>query len=497
MAEECTDSSVGTSSSTPPNWWPDLHGNSLSSWNNLWHNQNPNSNSSCEEDVSISTSFTNASNHSGLTVESSRRLVETSSSNELIVEHASENNLWSHVLLSVGTNGELQNNQDTEGNFDDALSSKSLSTGIFEPACDYLRKLDNSWGFTDHSTSFNNFDKHINGFSDSVLCNERLTKLSDLVSTWSIAPPDPDHVKRRFDPQACNISLSPSMDCYSHLDQPCDDHMKQTFVDSTSSCLRASTINSGLFPSTYGHDLKLENECHESETPLTLLRRSFNSNEFGYQIGLENSFLVDKSRYYNGMPVNSSSGTRIRSFADVISFSNRVSKQGLQTSSLQLTDSTCAMKRVNTGKGQTTIDGKRKKSEDGSGSGLKKPKHECATASSVKTPKVKLTERITTLQQIVSPFGKTDTASVLFEAIQYIKFLQEQVQLLSNPYLKTSLHVKDPWGGFDRKEKGHTKPDLRSRGLCLVPISCTPQIYRENTGSDYWSTPTYRGCLYG
>lgn len=42
------------------------------------------------------------------------------------------------------------------------------------------------------------------------------------------------------------------------------------------------------------------------------------------------------------------------------------------------------MKRVNTGKGQTTIDGKRKKSEDGSGSGLKKPKHECATASSVK-----------------------------------------------------------------------------------------------------------------
>lgn len=237
---------------------------------------------------------------------------------------------------SVGTNGELQNNQDTEGNFDDALSSKSLSTGIFEPACDYLRKLDNSWGFTDHSTSFNNFDKHINGFSDSVLCNERLTKLSDLVSTWSIAPPDPDHVKRRFDPQACNISLSPSMDCYSHLDQPCDDHMKQTFVDSTSSCLRASTINSGLFPSTYGHDLKLENECHESETPLTLLRRSFNSNEVGYQIGLENSFLVDKSRYYNGMPVNSSSGTRIRSFADVISFSNRVSKQGLQTSSLQV-----------------------------------------------------------------------------------------------------------------------------------------------------------------
>lgn len=55
---------------------------------------------------------------------------------------------------------------------------------------------------------------------------------------------------------------------------------------------------------------------------------------------------------------------------------------------------------------------------------------------------------------------------------------------------------QDPWGGLDRKDKGDTKPDLRGRGLCLVPISCTPQIYRENAGSDYWSTPAYRGCLY-
>lgn len=91
MAEEWTDSiAVATSSFTPPNWWD------LSSWNN----SNSNSNSSCEEDVSLSTSFTNASNgHSGLTVESSRRFFEPASSNELIGEQASDNSLWSHVLL--------------------------------------------------------------------------------------------------------------------------------------------------------------------------------------------------------------------------------------------------------------------------------------------------------------------------------------------------------------------------------------------------------------
>ncbi|KAG7557702.1 Myc-type basic helix-loop-helix (bHLH) domain [Arabidopsis suecica] len=52
---------------------------------------------------------------------------------------------------------------------------------------------------------------------------------------------------------------------------------------------------------------------------------------------------------------------------------------------------------------------------------------------SFKVRKEKLGDRITALQQLVSPFGKTDTASVLNEAVEYIKFLQEQVTVLSNP----------------------------------------------------------------
>ncbi|OIV91617.1 hypothetical protein TanjilG_09029 [Lupinus angustifolius] len=44
-----------------------------------------------------------------------------------------------------------------------------------------------------------------------------------------------------------------------------------------------------------------------------------------------------------------------------------------------------------------------------------------------KVRKEKLGDRITALQQLVSPFGKTDTASVLHEAIDYIKFLHDQV----------------------------------------------------------------------
>jgi hypothetical protein len=51
------------------------------------------------------------------------------------------------------------------------------------------------------------------------------------------------------------------------------------------------------------------------------------------------------------------------------------------------------------------------------------------------------------------------------------------------------------WGRLEDKE-GAEMVDLRSRGLCLVPVSCTPQAYRDsNDGPDYW-TPPYRSCLY-
>ncbi|RWW25660.1 hypothetical protein GW17_00009989 [Ensete ventricosum] len=51
--------------------------------------------------------------------------------------------------------------------------------------------------------------------------------------------------------------------------------------------------------------------------------------------------------------------------------------------------------------------------------------------SPFKVRKEKLGDRIATLQQLVAPFGKTDTASVLMEAIGYIKFLLDQVEVIT------------------------------------------------------------------
>ncbi|KAJ6981865.1 hypothetical protein NC653_025075 [Populus alba x Populus x berolinensis] len=473
MAQECTESSVAISPSIPLNWWDLHHANSLSSLTNTspWHQSNPSSNSSCEEDLSMSTSFTNASNHSGLTVESARQLVEPASSTELMGEHA-YSQLWSHILLGIGSNEELDNSQDVGENLLDAFSSKTSSTmssGIFGPSCDYFKRMDNNWEFT-NPTSFNNFDKHLNGFSESLIGGGRFNKL---VSPLSIAPPNPEVRRQLFDPLTCNISLSPSVNHdYSGQHQ-------STYSNSTT-CLMGESRNSDL-QSCYGHDLKVENE--HRERPTAPFRRPFNSNGVGYHIGLNSSVVGDNSKYYHGMP--DATNRSARNFADALTFSNRLRKPLIDIQvpkpcfkSINLSDSRNQGLQTSspTGKGHgTTNERKRRRSEETSETAAKKAKHESSTVSSVKiqAPKVKLSERVTALQQIVSPFGR----------------------LFSSPCMKTTNSHKDPWGGLDRKDKGDARIDLRSRGLCLVPISCTPQIYHENAGSDYW-TPTYRECLY-
>lgn len=147
-----------------------------------------------------------------------------------------------------------------------------------------------------------------------------------------------------------------------------------------------------------------------------------------------------------------------------------------------------------------TTNSKVNKNEEGSDSGsvgskngsepeIKRQRIE--TPSSLPTFKVrkeKLGDRITALQQLVSPFGKTDTASVLHEAIEYIKFLHDQVNALSTPYMKNGAPIQHHQQQQAKGDVG-TIQDLSSRGLCLVPISSTFPVAHE-TPADFW-TPTF------
>ncbi|KAJ4839893.1 hypothetical protein Tsubulata_003201 [Turnera subulata] len=144
-----------------------------------------------------------------------------------------------------------------------------------------------------------------------------------------------------------------------------------------------------------------------------------------------------------------------------------------------------------------------------------------SSQSTFKVRKEKLGDRITALHQLVSPFGKTDTASVLLEAIGYIRFLQSQIEALSLPYLgsgpgnmrqqqqqsvpreRNCIFPEDPGQllndncikrkGVSEQDSSHEGPkDLRSRGLCLVPVSCTLQVGSSDNGADYWA-PAFGG----
>ncbi|PWA87024.1 basic helix-loop-helix (bHLH) DNA-binding superfamily protein [Artemisia annua] len=131
---------------------------------------------------------------------------------------------------------------------------------------------------------------------------------------------------------------------------------------------------------------------------------------------------------------------------------------------------------------------------ESSSSSTKRPRTENQSPlpGAFKVKKEKMGDRITALQQLVSPFGKTDTASVLSEAIEYIKFLHEQVSVLSTPYMKNGAAMMQQQAATDKPPDG-PRQDLRSRGLCLVPVSSTFPVTHETT-VDFW-TPTFGGTF--
>ncbi|XP_020587332.1 transcription factor bHLH113-like [Phalaenopsis equestris] len=92
--------------------------------------------------------------------------------------------------------------------------------------------------------------------------------------------------------------------------------------------------------------------------------------------------------------------------------------------------------------------------------------------------KEKLGSHVRALQQLVSPIGKSDTASVLQEAFGYIRFLHDQVKVLSSAYME-----EEPESAM---ESDWREGYLRKRGLCLVPVSRTV-IMAESNSADMWA----------
>uniref|UniRef100_A0ACD5X3S2 Uncharacterized protein n=1 Tax=Avena sativa TaxID=4498 RepID=A0ACD5X3S2_AVESA len=96
--------------------------------------------------------------------------------------------------------------------------------------------------------------------------------------------------------------------------------------------------------------------------------------------------------------------------------------------------------------------------------GSAKPRSHAAKAPSKRSQK--LGDKITALQQLVSPYGKTDTASVLHEAAACIRSLHEQIQILAAPIPGVSCSSPS-----SQDTGGEPSMSLRRQGLCVAPLS--------------------------
>ncbi|XP_048562721.1 transcription factor bHLH68-like isoform X4 [Triticum urartu] len=111
--------------------------------------------------------------------------------------------------------------------------------------------------------------------------------------------------------------------------------------------------------------------------------------------------------------------------------------------------------------------------------------------SILKVRKEKLGDKITALHQIVSPFGKALSypylghgtgASVRHQALNH------------GDHINSSAEAARPQQ--DAQDVEGKKSDLRSRGMCLVPVSCiTSRLGADNT-SDFWQpAPPLSGII--
>ncbi|PIN18138.1 hypothetical protein CDL12_09195 [Handroanthus impetiginosus] len=75
---------------------------------------------------------------------------------------------------------------------------------------------------------------------------------------------------------------------------------------------------------------------------------------------------------------------------------------------------------------------------------------------------------------------QTDTACVLYETIEYIKFLRGQISALSTMYKKNGAPTGHHQQNSDKPEDPEgPHHDLRSQGLFLVPVSSAFLVTHE------------------
>lgn len=204
--------------------------------------------------------------------------------------------------------------------------------------------MDSSWEFTQPS-SLNSMDKQLTSYNGSIIEPERLTNLSDLVSNWSIAPPNP----QLNPPSTCNVSINPSMAQYSTSNIS---HIKHEIPNSPSypGSGMVGETNTSYVPCCYDHDTKEESQHVHQDMGASMpsFLRPFSTNNIGYQTGVSNLFMGINNKFCSGMTDVPWSNTR--NLSDLISFTDSLNKPAVEfrasKSYIKVSDSSDSKKQV-------------------------------------------------------------------------------------------------------------------------------------------------------
>ncbi|GJN07484.1 hypothetical protein PR202_ga25320 [Eleusine coracana subsp. coracana] len=390
-------SSSTTSSAAAPSWWRDMHPSAYAVWPppqppttvaTRWpplaashHQHHHRSSSSGAEDDLSASNMTGAGGEVGRSMQA------------------------------------VHDAHDDSENFLELLNSRTLAPELFAepPACDYLKKMEygsNTGGvWTDHH-NFTALEKHLGAGYGNALAHQHqhAANLSDLVSNWSIAPPNPSLGDRAGGP--CDNAVGHGA------------NKAGFFLDS----------GGGVKHEMSGHNAAamLQHEAAGGANTSAAGQEFLRPMGYSSMLGLGSH----RTTMYGGamdVPWGTNNAGAARSLTDLISFgaaqgkpeplavpaktAAEFKKQGQEISSPAKTSSGGGSRGSS-----AASEGKKKRSEEQQGSegNAKKSKSDSSSpTSSLKSsqlPKVKLGDKITALQQIVSPFGK----------------------LLSDPYMKTT-----------------------------------------------------------
>ncbi|KAJ3699421.1 hypothetical protein LUZ61_003126 [Rhynchospora tenuis] len=197
---------------------------------------------------------------------------------------------------------------------------------------------------------------------------------------------------------------------------------------------------SDWFPSTYSTDRQVSSQMDFSSSSLPLPPFPLPSNANSYSVGEDNVSMQTMGLKNGGIQFNDSQAVSVIELNKLVETGEEISRGNSSSRDTKRFKSGCAQKLL----------------QEASSSARKQP----AKKAGKKTQK--LGPKITALQRLISPYGRTDAASVLSETANHIMYLQEQIKVLTSPYMVNT----NPQQAFT-----NMSCELRSRGLCLVPLS--------------------------